>query len=60
MISMGFVQNYGGLVTTRILLGAMEAGMKPGKPILHLIFLLFNITRLDEAYQARPPMLINL
>lgn len=57
---MGFVKNYGGLVTTRFLLGAMEAGMKPGKPILHLILLYFNIPRLDEAYQALLPTIINL
>jgi hypothetical protein len=30
MISMGFVQNYGGLMATRFLLGMTEAGMKPG------------------------------
>jgi sugar phosphate permease len=31
MTSMGSVKNYGGLITTRFLLGMMEAGMKPGK-----------------------------
>jgi hypothetical protein len=30
MVAMGFVQNYGGLITARFFLGAIEAGFKPG------------------------------
>jgi hypothetical protein len=47
---MGFVQNYGGLVATRFLLGMMEAGMKPGRSILYLILLFFNTLELDKIY----------